>query len=144
MVNGVGVGVMILRDGKVLLGRRNDDPKKADSKLHGEGKWTMPGGKMDFGEGFEDAAFREVLEETGIRINKNKLKLISVTNDIARDAHFITLGFVCEEFEGEPRLMEPDEIVEWRWFDISRPPKPMFSPSEKILKNFVTGEIYRH
>lgn len=144
MVDGVGVGLMLVKDGKVLLGKRHDDPVKADSRLHGEGTWTMPGGKMGFGESFEDAAFREVLEETGIKINKNRIKLISVTNDKVHDAHFITLGFICEDFEGEPKLMEPDEIVEWRWFDVNNPPSPMFFPSEKILKNFLDKKVYKH
>ena len=45
-----GAAVMIVKDGKVLLGKRHDDPEKAGSQLHGEGTWTLPGGKVDFGE----------------------------------------------------------------------------------------------
>jgi 8-oxo-dGTP diphosphatase len=68
---GVGFGVMILNDNnEVLLGKRHGDSKKASSLLHGEGTWTMPGGKLHFGESFEEGAHREVLEETGIKINK--------------------------------------------------------------------------
>ena len=51
---GVGFGVMILREGKVLLGQRHVDPVKASSELHGEGTRTMPGGKMHFHESFEE------------------------------------------------------------------------------------------
>ena len=48
---GVGFGVMMLnKEGRVLLGRRNEDPEKADSELKGEGTWTMPGGKLEFQE----------------------------------------------------------------------------------------------
>ena len=43
---GVGFGVMILKQGRILLGKRHSDPDKADSELHGEGTWTMPGGKL--------------------------------------------------------------------------------------------------
>jgi len=134
---GVGVGIMILKDNKVLLGKRHPDPKKADSELHGEGSWTMPGGKLGFQEELEDAACREVLEETGIRVNKEKLEIISVTNDRAKDVHFVTIGFLCKDFEEEPKVMEPDEITEWRWFDLNNLPSPIFFPSEKILKNFL-------
>ena len=49
----VGVGVMILKDGNILLGHRNTDAAKASSALHGEGTWTMPGGKLDFHEDLE-------------------------------------------------------------------------------------------
>lgn len=138
----VGVGVIILKGNKVLLGRRNSDPKKADSLLHGEGTWTLPGGKVDFGETLKEAGSREVLEETGIKIDKNKLKLISISDDMVPDAHFVTVGFLCAGFEGEAKVMEPDEIVEWRWFLLEKLPKPMFFPSEKIIKNYLEKKIY--
>ena len=137
-----GVGVMILKDNKVLLGKRHEDAKKADSELHGEGTWTMPGGKIDFGEAFEEAIAREVMEETGIKINQDKLKFISITNDQVSDAHFVTIGFLCEEFEGEPKAMEPNEITEWRWFDLNNLPEKIFFPSAKILKNYSENIVY--
>lgn len=137
---GAGFGVMVLRDNKVLLGRRHADPVKASSKLHGEGTWTMSGGKLHFGESFEEGAARELSEETGIKTKK--LKVISLTNDIVPDAHFITVGLLCEKFLGEPRVMEPDEIVEWQWFDLNSLPSPIFFPSEKIVKNYKAGVFY--
>lgn len=141
---GVGVGVMILKNGKVLLGKRHGDPKKADSELHGQGTWTVPGGKLHFGEDLKEAALRELTEETGLTAQKEDLKIISVTNDIVYDAHFVTIGFLCEKFSGEPRVMEPDEIVEWQWFDLNNLPKPIFFPSEKILKNYLAEEVYKY
>lgn len=50
---GVGVGILLLRDGMVLLGKRHENPAKASSKLDGAGTWTMPGGKVDYGETLE-------------------------------------------------------------------------------------------
>lgn len=138
---GVGVGVMILKNNKVLLGKRHKDPQKADSELHGADTWTMPGGKLHFQEELEEAATREVLEETGVKINKDKLKLISVSNDKVKDAHFVTIGFLCEEFEEEPKVMEPDEITEWKWFNLNNLPERVFFPSEKILKNFINQNL---
>jgi 8-oxo-dGTP diphosphatase len=132
----IGVGVMLLRNNKVLLGKRNADPQKADSELHGEGAWTMPGGKLEFGEKLVECAYREVLEETGIRVDKEKLKIVSVADDIAPDAHFVTIGFLCPEFSGEAKLMEPEEIIEWKWFALDNLPSPLFGPSRKILENF--------
>jgi len=134
---GVGVGIMILRNNRVLLGRRNSNPEKADSELHGEGTWTMPGGKLHFKEGLEDAACREALEETGIKVNKEKLEIVSVTNDVVGDAHFVTIGFLCKDFKGEAKVMEPDEITKWKWFELNNLPSPIYFPSEKILKNFL-------
>ena len=131
---GAGVGIMILKYNKVLLGKRHDDPEKADSELSGEGTWTMPGGKMDFGDEIQGAAKREVFEETGIII-KNP-KMISINNDKTHKAHFITMGFLVTDFEGIPEVKEPDEITEWKWFDLNHLPSPLFLPSAKILENY--------
>ena len=140
MLIGAGIGVMILKNNKILLGKRNDDPKKASSALHGEGTWTMPGGKLHFGETFEQAAQREVMEETGMKVNK--IKVISLTNNIISDAHFITIGFLCEDFLGEPEIREPDEITEWKWFELDNLPKPIFFPSQGVLDNYLSNKFY--
>ena len=139
---GVGFGIMLLRSAMVLLGHRNDDAQKASSELHGEGTWTMPGGKLHFGESFEEGCIREVKEETGIDIKPQDLKLISVANDVAIDAHFVTLGFLADKFLGEPRVMEPDEITEWKWFAFGDLPQNLYHPSKKVLDNYLKNKIY--
>ncbi|MBC8501453.1 MAG: NUDIX domain-containing protein [Nanoarchaeota archaeon] len=139
---GVGFRVMILKDGKVLLGKRHDDPEKADSELHGEGTWTMPGGKLEYGESFEEGAIRELMEETGIKLKS--LKVICVNNDMNEHAHFVTIGLFSDDFKGEPKVMEPDEITEWRWFDLNNLPSPIYFPSKKVLDNYKEGVFYKH
>ena len=136
----VGVGVMLFRDGRVLLGKRNDDAKMASSDLHGEGTWTMPGGKMEFGETFEEASAREVLEETSIKLKK--VEVICVNNERIDVAHFVTIGMFSDDFEGEAQVMEPDEITEWRWFGLDELPNPLFFPSKKIIENYKQGKFY--
>ncbi|MBW2967873.1 NUDIX domain-containing protein [Candidatus Woesearchaeota archaeon] len=137
---GVGFGVMILKDNKVLLGKRHEDPEKASSLLNGAGTWTMPGGKLHFGETFEEGAIRETLEETGLRLKK--VSLICVNNDMVETAHFITMGLFSEDFEGEPQVMEPDEITEWQWFDLDSLPEPLYFSSAKVLKNYQEKRFY--
>jgi len=141
---GIGFGVMVLKDGKVLLGQRHVDPIKASSELHGEGTWTMPGGKLHFGESFEEGAKREVMEETGVEIEIKDLEVISLTNDIVPDAHFVTAGMLLKEYPEEPRVMEPDEITQWKWFPIDQLPSPIFPPSQKILSNYAEGKFYKN
>ncbi|NIO44176.1 MAG: NUDIX domain-containing protein [Candidatus Aenigmarchaeota archaeon] len=140
-VANAGVGVMLLKDDKVLLGKRNDDSIKADSLLHGEGTWTCPGGKLDFGEKIVDAVKKEIFEETGIKANY--LNVVSVTNEIVSDAHFVTIGFLCKDFEGEPKIMEPEEIVEWKWFSLNKLPENIYPPSLKLINNYLENKIYK-
>lgn len=138
---GVGVGVMILNHkGEILLGLRNVDPAKADSELHLEGTWTMPGGKLNYGELFIDGAKREVKEETNIDLID--AEVICINEDKNEHAHFITIGMLCRDFSGEAKVMEPDEITEWKWFDLHNLPKPLYFPSEKILKNYFEKKFY--
>lgn len=137
---GVGFGVLILKDGKILLGKRHEDPIKASSMLNGAGKWTMPGGKLEFGETFEEGAKRESFEETGIRLNK--ISMICINNDMIETAHFVTLGMFCDDFSGDPEVREPDEITEWRWFSLDELPNPLYFPSERILENYTKKLFY--
>ncbi|NCO11222.1 ADP-ribose pyrophosphatase [Candidatus Pacearchaeota archaeon CG_4_9_14_0_2_um_filter_39_13] len=135
-----GVGVLILKNGKILLGKRHEDPDKADSELHGEGTWTMPGGSIEIGEEFEQTAMREAEEETGL--NLKSVKIICVNNDKNEHAHFVTIGLLCENFEGEPKVKEPDEITEWKWFALDNLPKPLYFPSERVLECYLKKEFY--
>jgi len=136
---GVGIGVMILRDGKVLLGRRHENYEKADSRLDGAETWTMPGGSIEYGESFEEAGKRETEEETGIKLND--LKIMCVNNDVGSRAHFITVGLFSGDFDGEPKVME-EAITEWRWFSIDDLPEKLFFPSKKILENYREKKFY--
>ena len=131
----VGVGILVLKDSRILLGKRNE------GNVLGGDSWTCPGGKLEFGENIVNAVKRETEEETGIKVNE--IKLTSVSNDIAYGNHFVTLGFVCKKFDGQPKVMEPNKITEWKWFSINELPKPLFLPSEKLINNFKEGKIYK-
>ena len=67
-----------------------------------------------------------------------------MTNDIVHDAHFVTVGFICRDFKGKPKVMEPDEITEWKWFSLRKLPSPIYSPSKKILNNYSDKKIYKN
>lgn len=138
---GIGIGIMLMKDGKILLGKRHEDPEKASSLLKGAGTWTMPGGKLHFSESFEEGAKREVMEETGIKLNN--VKVICINNDKIEEAHFVTIGLLSEDFEGEADVKEPNEIVKWKWFDLDNLPSPLYFPSSKVLENYKNKEFYK-
>lgn len=117
---GVGIGVIIIRDGKILLGKRKN--------AHGEGAWCYPGGHLEYGESWEKCSQREVKEETGIEI-KN-LRFGTVTNDLfeKEQKHYITICMLADFASGEVRVLEPDKCEKWDWFEWDNLPHPLFLP----------------
>ncbi len=122
----VGVAVIIIKDNKVLLGKRKN--------THGEGTWSLPGGHLEFNESIEECARREVLEETGIKI-KN-IRSGPYTNDIFLEEgkHYVTLYMICEYDRGELELKEPEKCEKWDWFSCDRLPEPKFLPLNNFLQ----------
>jgi ADP-ribose pyrophosphatase YjhB (NUDIX family) len=131
---GTGFGVMLVRDEKVLLGKRHVDPNKADSVFRAADVWTMPGGKFEWGETLKEGAKRELKEETGIEVELENIEVMCVNCDKNEFAHFVTVGMLATKFEGEAKVMEPDEITEWSWFSFDSLPKNIYFPSIKVLE----------
>ena len=143
-VTRAGMGIMVMNvDGRVLMGLRNSDAALADSDLNGEGTWTMPGGKFDFGDGLFDGAARELKEETDLDLVS--AEIISITNERSDTAHFITLGFLATAWRGTVKAMEPDEIVRWDWFSLDALPANIYAPTRKLIENYsakrLTGDM---
>ncbi len=109
----IGVGAVIVENGKILLVRRVNDPNK--------GKWSVPGGLVRAGERLEEALKREIMEELGVEIETGDVAC--VTDEIFRDKngdveyHYVVIDFFAKIVEGVPRAMsDADEV---RWFDLS-------------------------
>jgi len=124
----VGIGVMIIKENKVLLGKRKNS--------HGEGAWCFPGGHLEFNESWEDCAMREIFEETGLKV-KN-IRFATTTNDIfeKENKHYITIFMLADYDFGEVRIMEPEKCEKWDWFEWEEDklPKPLFLPNQNLLK----------
>ena len=116
----VGMGIFVWKDGKFLMGKRKG--------AHGADTWSLPGGHIEFGESWEDTAAREVMEETGLKINN--VRFVAATNDImpTDNKHYITIWMDADWASGEPINLEPDkcEALEWRTFESL--PSPLFEP----------------
>ena len=95
----VGVGAVIVDDGKVVLVKRKYEPLK--------GQWSLPGGMVEIGEMLESALAREMLEETGLRVDVGPI--IEVFDRIMRDEehrvryHFVLVDYLCWPIAGELR-----------------------------------------
>ncbi len=121
----VGVGVIIIKEGKILLGKRRN--------AHGEGSWAPCGGHLEFGETVEQCAQRELTEEMGIKALSFRLSTWT-SNVINKHRHYVSLFVFVEQFEGEPKLMEPDKCEGWTWFDLDTLPSPLFPTFKTFIE----------
>ncbi|TWI59843.1 NUDIX domain-containing protein [Halalkalibacter nanhaiisediminis] len=92
----IGVGALIMKDHKILLVRRSQEP--------GKGLWTNPGGYIEQHEPIEKSIVREVFEETGVTA---KVRGIVAAGDMPRNVHNVYLVFLMDYVEGEPK---PDNV----------------------------------
>jgi ADP-ribose pyrophosphatase YjhB (NUDIX family) len=91
-------------------------------------------------ETLEEAAKRELEEETSLIATD--LEIFSVSDDIKGEAHYVTMGFLAKDYMGEVKTMEPETILEWKWFDIDELPENMYMPSAKCIEKYKSGVIY--
>lgn len=131
----VGIGVAVVKENSVLLGKRKGS--------HGSGDWAFPGGHLEFSETPHECAYRELLEETG-------LTAASIfpgpwTNDVFNsDKHYITLFMFVPEFSGEPKVLEPHKCENWEWFEWDNLPDPLFAPIQTLVKNVGIEQLKHH
>jgi 8-oxo-dGTP diphosphatase len=125
----VGVGAVLMEHGRVLVMRRAGG--------HGAGTWGVPGGHQEFGETPEDAAVREVAEETGLVVAPSAR--LGFTDDPMPEIgrHYVTLFIACTRLGGRPRLMEPDKATELAWMtpgELFDRRDELFAPLARCLK----------
>lgn len=122
----VGIGVIVMHNGKVLIGKRKSK--------HGIGMWGFPGGHLEFGESLEACANRETLEETDITISN--VRKGPYTNDVhvSEKRHYITIFLLADYASGDAKVMEPEKCEEWRWVPWDDLPDPLFLPITHLLE----------
>lgn len=133
---GVGIGVVIVNEeGKILVGKR----KGSHARFY-----SIPGGHLELGETFEEAAIKEIKEETSLEIINPRI--LCVTNNLKtyreEKVHYISIGLIVNEFKGTPIITEPDKCESWLWVDPANLPQPHFDASEKVVKCYLTGSFY--
>jgi mutator protein MutT len=122
-----GVGVLVVRERKVLLGRR--------LSAHGRGTWSFPGGKPQAGETTVSCALRELREETGLLAAGTRV--IAETLDGFPESRLVfrTRFVMVDDAIGEPQPREPEKTREWHWFDWHKLPAPLFRPVASLISS---------
>ncbi len=131
----VGLGILIFKDKKVLLGKR----KHADGLGHGE--YAGTGGHLEYMESIEDCAKRETLEEAGIEIeNIRFLCLVNVKEYAPK--HYVDIGLIADYKSGELRVMEPDKLESWDWYSLDDLPSPLFGMVPSYFEAYKIGKHF--
>ena len=125
---GVGGGIFIVKEGRVLLQRRADN-----------GLWSMHSGAMEIGETLEENARRELFEETGLRAGELELLGIFSGEDMRHTypngdkVCIVQVMYIAREYEGEIKLQK-EELSELRWFDIGALPDDINPPDNQAFR----------
>ena len=104
----IAIGAVVLDepvpgDRRIVLVRRANPPL--------EGRWSLPGGRLEFGERIEQALQREIFEETGLVVTVGPL--VEVIEIIQSPYHYVILDYLCRKAEGELRAGDDAREVAW-------------------------------
>lgn len=123
-------GALIVREGKILFQRRTDN-----------GKWGLIGGLVEMNETYEQAALREILEETGLEVRLNSFLGIFHNHNMVWSngdaAHVISAMYTAEIVRGEPRTDE--ESFELRFFGTDEIPELFAEDHIAALRAYCRG-----
>lgn len=108
---------------ELLLIQRKNEPHK--------NSWALPGGFLDMGETLEQAAARELKEETGLKLKS--LRQLGVFSKVDRDprTRVISVAFYAELVAGQTAIAA-DDAQDVGWFDLNKLPKLAFDHDEMI------------
>jgi len=129
----VSVLAYIVKDNKILFQRRFNTGWE-------DGKYTVPSGRVDKGELPKEALIRELKEELGIDVKNEDLQFIY--SNFIRDKYSIFM-FKVNNWQGEPKIMEPDKCDELTWFDLENLPENILGRGKEVLADVLTGVTYR-
>jgi 8-oxo-dGTP diphosphatase len=131
----VGVGLMIVKDNKILLASRKSS--------HGAGEFAGPGGHLEIGETIEACALRELAEEAGSGIKVKNIRFLCFIN-LKRylPKHYAHIHMVADWDSGEPKVMEPDKQDSWGWYAIDNLPQPLFAAMPEVIEAYKTGKSF--
>lgn len=123
------VGLLLIRDNKVLLMRRCNTG-------YMDGKYAFVAGHVESGENLKQAIAREAFEEVGIKINEEDLQYVCMVRRGDND-NYINFFLKANKFEGEPEIIEKDKCDDLIWCDINNIPDNTIVAEKRAIHNYL-------
>jgi len=139
----VGVGAVVINEGKMILVKRGVEP--------GKGKWSIPGGLVELGETIREATIREAKEETGLDVKIVVDRPLDALDNIDIDKkgglryHYVLIQFLTRPKKGT--LKPSSDVLDAKWvpleevetYDLTKPFRKFFTKHKDELKEFSCG-----
>jgi ADP-ribose pyrophosphatase YjhB (NUDIX family) len=130
----VAVGALVIQNERVLLVKRAKPPSA--------GIWALPGGRVHWGESLAQAAEREVIEETGIRVKATKIiyTFDSMTPDEAGNIeyHYVIVDFLAHPVDPDAEPTPADDAADARWIPLNQlKTRPISKPTLALIEQFL-------
>lgn len=135
----VAVMVLLRKGNKVLLQKRINTG-------YMDGYWDFSAtGHVEFKESFTEAGVRETLEEIGVRVQKDNFIPMTMMHKFTEESEltYVNSFFFVDEYEGNPKIMEPGKCEALRWFDLDGLPENMIPDRILALELYHQGVFYK-
>lgn len=132
----------IVKNNKILLLRR-----APGATYNRGGYYGLPGGGIEAGETFKQAAIREAYEELGIKIKSEDLEFANVAHKTLNLADgnkkaFVTVTFIVNNWKGEVYNKEPHQHDLMGWYALNDKPQPFFAAQEHLFSDIPNKKLY--
>lgn len=134
--HGVGVHLILIADGSVLLGRR-------ENTGFADGCWSVPGGRLEPGEAAERGVIREAAEELGIQIDEADLAFAHLCHHLDPDGKTrLGIFFTATAWQGQPTNREPDKCSKLAWHLLDALPENTVDYARTAIRFAIEGTRY--
>lgn len=130
--------VIIIKENKVLLQKRQNTGYE-------DGKYDLAAsGHVEKNESLKDSVIRESLEEIGIGVQKENIDFVTLIhkNDEIYGNVYYNFYFIVQDFEGAPKINEPEKCSELKWFNINELPETLIEDRKIALSNYFNKSSY--
>jgi 8-oxo-dGTP diphosphatase len=128
----IAIGGLIIQGNEILLVKRRDEPDR--------NKWAIPGGKLEFNETLEEGLKREMLEETGLTVEVDKL--IGISEIITHDFHYVIMDYRCIPVTGIERA--GSDAADLKYFNMNSLGSEVNESTREFVNKMLVSEDMIH